>query len=86
MNKRLPTCFGRLSTLSLALIVRGVDEWPLCLLKITRWYSRASARVALTFEGQIILNLEGETVVIVNLCMVRRSNEVVNFQGKGMFM
>ena len=60
------------------------------IILVTRWYSRASARVALTFEGQIILNLGGETVigrvVRVNLCMVRKSSKTANFQDEGMYM
>ena len=34
---------------------------------------------------QTVLNLEGETLAIVNLCMVRE-NEAANLQGKGLYM
>ena len=40
----------------------------------------------LTFEEQIVFNLETEIVTIVNLCMVRKSSEMVNFEGKGKYM
>ena len=43
----------------------------------SRFESSGVARVALTFEGKNILNLDGNTLAIVNLCMVRE-NEATN--------
>ena len=48
----------------------------------SRFESSGVARVALTFEGQTILNLDGEALAIANLCMVRE-NEATNLKGKG---
>ena len=39
-----------------------------------------------TFEEQIVLNLEAQVVAIVNLCMVRKNGETTNFEGKGIYM
>ena len=44
------------------------------------------AGLTLTFEGQIVLNLEVKVVAIVNLCMVRKNGETTNFEGNGMYM
>ena len=44
------------------------------------------AGVTLTFEEQIVLNLEAKVVAIVNLCMVRKNSEMTNFEVKRMYM
>ena len=50
----------------------------------SRFESLGVARVALTFERKTILNLDGEALAIANLCMIRKSSEIANFQGKEM--
>ena len=47
---------------------------------------QGDAQIALILRGKTVLNLEGETLAIVNLCMVRKSSKTSNFQGEGMYM